>query len=459
MRAAHPFVALVGVLLLSISIASAAGATGEGPSAAFALRRLSSDPFTNKGSQHHTEVEPDSFAFRSTIVTAFQMGRFDTGGSSDIGWARSVNAGKGWTSGILPSLTRFYAGGAYDRASDPSVAYDVRHKTWIISSLGVVYPAGARNPKRMDVVTSRSVDNGGHWKAPVVVASGMSLDKNWTACDNRPSSPHYGNCYTEYDDPANHFAMGVGTSTDGGQTWTTVRVSTPVLGGQPLVQPNGTLIIPARNNAAAVGKIIAFRSRDGGATFGPPVVIATLHDHHVAGNLRSGESLPSAEIDESGKVYVAWADCLRAQCSANDIVISTSTNGTKWTTPKRVPLDAPTSSVDHFIPGLAVDPTTRGSTARLALTYYFYPVANCTASTCRLDVGFVRSNNGGATWSKRVQLAGPMKLSWLPATTLGRMVGDYISTSFVNHVPKPVFAVAGAKNTNGTFNEAIYTTR
>ena len=56
--------------------------------------RLSTDAFTNPGSQHATEVEPGAFAFGSTIVTAFQVGRIFGGGASDIGFATSTNAGK-----------------------------------------------------------------------------------------------------------------------------------------------------------------------------------------------------------------------------------------------------------------------------------------------------------------------------------------------------------------------------
>ncbi|SEC40668.1 hypothetical protein SAMN05216489_00653 [Streptomyces sp. 3213] len=71
----------------------------------------------------------------------------------------------------------------------------------------------------------------------------------------------------------------------------------------------------------------------------------------------------------------------------------------------RVPIDATTSTVDHFIPGLAVDPATSGTTAHLALAYYYHPVANCTATTCQLDVGYVSSTNGGSTWTAPTQLA------------------------------------------------------
>jgi hypothetical protein len=94
---------------------------------------------------------------------------------------------------------------------------------------------------------------------------------------------------------------------------------------------------------------------------------------------------------------------------------------------------------------LGVDRSTSGTTARIGLTYYFYPTANCTAATCQLDVGFISSTNGGTSWSAPTQLAGPMTLSWLPNTSQGRMFGDYISTSVFNGGRAyPVLAVATA---------------
>jgi len=179
--------------------------------------------------------------------------------------------------------------------------------------------------------------------------------------------------------------------------------------------------------------------------------------HHTdAGGLRSG-ILPSAEIDSAGTAYVVWSDCrFRSGCPANDIVLSKSTSETTWGAPVRVPIDATTSTVDHFVPGIGVDRSTAGATARLGLTYYFYPVSNCTASTCQLDVGYISSTNGGATWSTATQLAGPMSLSWLPNTTQGRMFGDYISTSVLaGGRAFPVIPVATAP-TGSTFNHAMF---
>src|SRR3989449_4326721 len=54
---------------------------------------LSTDPYTNPTSQHQTEVEPDTFAFGNTGVSAFQVGRFFDGGAANIGFATSTDGG------------------------------------------------------------------------------------------------------------------------------------------------------------------------------------------------------------------------------------------------------------------------------------------------------------------------------------------------------------------------------
>ena len=196
----------------------------------------------------------------------------------------------------------------------------------------------------------------------------------------------------------------------------------------------------------------AFSSTNGGTSWSASVKIAAVRHHPVAGledataakdQLRESP-LPSAEIDGSGRAFVAWSDCsFRASCASNDIVVSTSTDGTHWSASARVPIDGVASTVDHFAPGIGVDPSSSGSSTRVALTYYFYPKAACTDATCQLEVGYVSSGDAGATWTARTILAGPMTLAWLPQTTQGRMFGDYISTSVLaGGKAYPVFPVA-----------------
>jgi hypothetical protein len=412
------------------------------------LTQLSTDTFTNSASQHATEVEASASAFGSTIVSAFQVGRIFGGGSSDIGFATSADKGASWTNGFLPGIT-IYQQGTFSAASDPVVAFDAAHSMWIISSLTIA---------NVDhVAVSRSPD-GIIWDNPIIVSATPNSDKNWIACDNTPTSPFFGNCYLEWDDPSNNNLIWMSTSSDGGLTWAAARNTADLaagIGGQPVVQPDGTVIVPIENDTGAA--MLAFRSTNGGASWSADATISSITDHLVAGNLRTS-ALPSAAIDAAGKVYTIWQDCrFRTACSSNDLVVSTSTNGVTWTAPARIPIDPVSSTVDHFIPGLAVEPATSGSTAHLALTYYFYASANCDASTCALYTGFVSSPDGGGTWTTPTTLAGPISLAWLPNTFAGLMVGDYVSTAFSGCKAFPIFASARA-NSGTLFNEPIYTT-
>jgi hypothetical protein len=410
------------------------------------LIQLSTDPYTNSTSQHKTEVEPDTLSNGSTIVSAFQVGRFFDGGASNIGFATSTNNGSSWTPGFLPGATPFSTppSAVYMRASDPSVAFDPKHNVWLISFLGL------RTLTDVDVLVSRSTD-GVTWSNPVTVnADGHFNDKNWSVCDTTPTSPFFGNCYTEFDDNTLGDLEQMSTSADGGLTWgkaLATQNKTHGIGGQPLVQPNGRVIVPYVTFSFVSFLIAAFTSDNGGASWNAGRVISPVNFRHPAGGIRAGIPLPSAEIDAAGRVFVVWSDARFEKGTASDMVMSTSDNGTVWSPVSRIPADPIGSGVDHFIPGLAVDRSTSGASAHLALAFYFYPVANCGTSTtpaCKLDVGTVTSANGGSSWTSTSMTAGPMKLIWLPNTTQGRMVGDYISTSFAGGPAFPAFAVASA---------------
>ncbi|MGH2497858.1 MAG: sialidase family protein [Ktedonobacteraceae bacterium] len=430
--------------------------------------QISSDPYTNSTSEHHTMVEPDTYSFGSTIVAAIQSGRFTDGGASNIGWATSTNGGGSWANGFLPGTTVFATpAGPYNRVSDPTVAYDAAHNTWMIASLAISTSGGS--VLGAAVIVNQSTNGGTTWSNPVVVhaASGSeNLDKDWIVCDSTSTSAFYGHCYAEWDDNGGGNVIHMSTSTDGGNTWgsqkNTANNATGI-GGQPLVQPNGTVIVPIDN--ANETSVLAFTSTNGGTSWSSTVTVASIRSHTDAGSIRSGP-LPSAEIDGAGKVFVVWEDCrFESRCRANDIVMSTSSNGTSWSAVTRIPADAVGSGVDHFIPGITVDKSTSGSTAHLVLAYYYYPVSSCSSSTCKLDIGYSSSTDGGSHWTSTTNITGPMTLSWLANTTQGRMVGDYMSTSFNGSgVAFPVFADASVPtggtscgSTGVTCNEGMFT--
>jgi hypothetical protein len=444
----------VWAVLLSLLVAL----TVTTPLSAQIALKISNDAFTNSDSVHKSEVEPSSFAWGSTIVSAFHVARRPGTigwGSADVGFATSTDGGKTWKYGVLPGLTINYQNGSYGAAADPSVAYDAKHGQWLISTL----PLAGLNPQSGligDVDVSRSTD-GLTWGNPIAIDTTHLDDKNWTVCDNTASSPYYGNCYTEWDQAFGSGDVLMSTSRDGGLTWGPGLPSSDNaggLGGEPVVQPNGTVIVPFAGGSG----VAAFTSTNGGKSWGHSVNVATISEHGVAGGIRDID-LPSATIDGAGKVYVVWSDCrFRTGCPSNDIVMSTSTNGKSWSAPSRIPIDAVNSTVDHFIGGIGADPATSGATGHLTVVYYYYPVANCTTSTCQLYAGFTTSQDGGTTWTAGKKIAGPMKLAWLPLSDNGYMVADYVGVSYANGKPFGIFAAAKGPS-KGLLNEAIYTTK
>lgn len=416
------------------------------------LTSVGTDPYSGDGLQHATTVEPDTFSFGSTIVTAYQSGRAFDGGATNIKFARSGDSGTTWVNGNLPAITRA-EGGPYDRASDPSVAFDARHNVWLISTLALRGTTSFQG----DIVVSRSTNGGLNWSAPVLVTTGGDADKNWIVCDNTATSPFFGRCYHQWDDVNLNGRMRFSFSTDGGLTWSAPRSTADLamgIAGQPLVQPNGALIVPFTNGGQTQVRVV--RSLNGGQTFRNSFAVASIIDRTVRGGLRSAP-LPSAEIDGAGRIFVSWQDCrFQPSCNRNDIVFINSSDGLNWSSVRRVPIHSIGTNFDHFIPGLGVNKATSGSTARLGLAYYFYPQGNCGFSTCQLGVGFISSSNGGVSWTAPRTLVSAMSLSWLASTSQGRMVGDYISTSWSGGTAHPVFAIASAPS-GSIFNERMVT--
>ena len=207
----------------------------------------------------------------------------------------------------------------------------------------------------------------------------------------------------------------------------------------------------------SVDAVLAARSVDGGASFEVARRVAPLLTEDPVG-VRA-PAFVSADVDAAGTVYVTWADCrFSAQCSANGVVLATSGDGMTWTPPRRVPFGPAAAAVDHVAPAIAVATGTSGARARLAITAY----AVTQAQGCRrcelIDAILVTSANGGRTWQARQRLnAESMQLQWVADTALGRMLGDYISTSYVGGRPMPVISLADEPQ-GDEFRQAIFAT-
>jgi hypothetical protein len=99
------------------------------------------------------------------------------------------------------------------------------------------------------------------------------------------------------------------------------------------------------------------------------------------------------------------------------------------------------------MPTIGVEPRT----GRLAITYYALRPNG-------VDAELVTSRDG-SSWSSPQRLnARRMPLTWMPDTTLGRMLADYIGVTWSRGRPLVVYALASPPR-NGKLRQAIYAAR
>jgi hypothetical protein len=399
--------------------------------------RIHRDRHVNPGSQHESEVEPDSLTVGQTTVAVFQVGRNREGGAASIGFSTSRDGGRTWREGILPGLTEnTVPAGPALRASDPVIAWDGVRGVWLANSLAI-----ADGVTRLTIHRSR---DGVRWSGPLDAAVAqtrrLAYDKNWITCDNGASSPFRGRCYLAYTlvgDPDD--AVAVQRSDDGGRTWSApVTQRTRVTGVIPVVQRDGALTLVFWSPRTGV---VAIRSTDGGVTLGAPVTVSELESR----NARPFRSPPvvAADVDGAGRIAVLWQDCrFNAGCSANDVVLARSSDGVEWSGPTRV-----TTGRNAVMPTLGVEP----GSGRIAVAYYVLRPNG-------VDAELVTSANGDR-WSAPQRLnPRRMPLEWMPQTTLGRMLADYIGVSWARGRPLVVYALASPPR-DGELRQAIYAAR
>jgi hypothetical protein len=153
-------------------------------------------------------------------------------------------------------------------------------------------------------------------------------------------------------------------------------------------------------------------------------------------------------VDPTGRVWITWHDCrFTSGCATNSVAVATSADGRSWSVPVRV-----TSGRNAFLPAVGIHPTS----GRVAFLYYVLgPVG--------IDAELVESRT--AAPSRRVDFLAPRRLSaqtmrveWLPNTTSGRMLADYLSVHYAGGRPLGVWALA-SEPVGSSFRQAIYATR
>ena len=230
----------------------------------------------------------------------------------------------------MPRLTKASVpAGPSDRASDPVVAYSAKHGLWLISGLAIQNGIATR------LTIQRSRD-GLAWSAPVDAAitqtGELAYDKQWLTCDNGATSPYRGRCYLAYTDLATGTEIfALQRSDDGGLTWSPpVTSAIDVTGVIPVVQRDGRLVISSWSQPSQA--IVAMISTDGGQTLSAPLRISDLQTRPT--QPFRAPPLIAAELDRENGVLVSWQDCrFRPQCTANDVVLTRSTDGVTWSAP------------------------------------------------------------------------------------------------------------------------------
>ena len=316
------------------------------------------------GSEPDTLVEPDvavSPVNPLIAVAAAHDGRYPDGGAVDISYAWTDDGGKSWHHKPLPGITKS-AGGAWDRASDPVVAFGPDGSVYIsVLAISLECPSG--------VTVSRSTDGGKTFGPPVLAHYSASCDysddKNFLAIDNGRYSPHRGRLYQFWTpfltDPAPNGSslQVVRWSDDHGQTWSpTVDLTEHgfyTQNSQPMIKPDGTIVDTYLDYGTAAGgegpesrigqdeaaqatptaapppadTIVARTSHDGGATWSAASTVTTNAGEGPQG-IRC--CLFSASADPvTGRLFASWISP-----ASDAVLLSQSFDGKHWSAAAQV---------------------------------------------------------------------------------------------------------------------------
>ena len=277
-----------------------------------------------------------------------------------------------------------------------------------------------------------SDDSGQTWSQPVAVTlpEGHFDDKSWLAFDTS-GGPLNGDMYASWTRFGNAEIMEA-RSTDGGSSWSApVQVSAGPWssdndGAQPLVLPDGTLIIIFLHaNPANTETVMLARSTDGGTTFQGNVPLFdiqpapyTLPGEHW--RLVTYESLAYDPV--RGWLTLVWSDYGQSDTNGVDIYTSRSTDqGVSWSDRMRLNDDPPGIVRDQWFPMVAAAPDGR-------LTAMWLDRRDDPAN--RLYYAYARtSTNGGLTWAPSVRVSSAPSDPGVNIPPGSDGIGDYIGLS------------------------------
>ncbi len=259
------------------------------------------------------------------------------------------NDGVHWSGGYLPGFDTIGRVSGGDPSLDVGPAR-CGNGTFAWTCGSVVYYSSLADPYPEfggeQVTVSRSYNDGASWSNPVEASSidrkSSFADHPWLAVDKGSASPWFGHLYEFWADYCNacsgngRVKLYVASSSDEGRTWTkAIQLSGAAFNdvqgqtetGQIAVASDGTVEAFWIDHADSKGKYPSVQvvavSRDGGATFSPPITVGGVTDYPLRGTpfdvVDAFNRVPgmSARVDcyphpaadpTSNRVYVVWCD-------------------------------------------------------------------------------------------------------------------------------------------------------
>ena len=240
--------------------------------------------YANAEVEPHLAVNPVN---PNNLIGSWQQDRWSNGGAQGTAVGFSFDAGATWVTGALPASRcaggNLANGGDYERATDPWVTFSPNGVAFQMSLAvsGAILQPGSVSA----MLVFRSTDGGRTWGNPATLIRDTDQffnDKNTITAD--PTDSRF--VYAVWDRLSfdNRGPAFFARTVDGGLTWEPARVIyDPGVGNQTLgtviaVLPNGTLVhlfnqLNTVGNAL-VGSFQAMRSTDKGSTWSAPIKVA-----------------------------------------------------------------------------------------------------------------------------------------------------------------------------------------
>ena len=433
-------------------IVSSVPASGPSP---FAGCTVGAAPPPDPGTVYpNTEVEPFVAVNPMpphNLIGVFQQDRWSNGGARGLVASRSTN-GTTWAESFAEfSECSGSDDPAYDRASDPWITFDTDGNAYQIS-LSV-----SADQVTSAILVSKSTDQGATWQEPVTLIRDDDPlhfnDKESITGD--PTRDGY--VYAVWDrgtlpggprsptSEAHSFAFRgqpiFSRTTDRGAHWSEpVAMSNAnvfTLGNQIAVLPNGTLVdvfwtgrgsgLQPSPNQDFIGAMV---STDAGLHWSPVIKIDNfaelpgcgaerICDPDTGAPVRAGTNIPDIAVHQdpnSGRVYVVWADGRFSGGAYPDVLLSSSVDGRRWTTPVKVNQTP--------VPVAAFNPVVEVSSDGTVGVLYYDFRENTPAEGLPTTVFLAHSHDAGVTWDDEVLLGGPFDMENAPFAR-GLFLGDY----------------------------------